>query len=134
MKHLSGETKPIRHLHLNFVYLLPFAFALCNFVSRFPRLNWNNANELCFTSLMYCFPWLKGKTVERKEGVSSIFIKKDTLEQVFSCEFCEIFKNTVLTGSGEIRDIISWLVRRRSGTFPRCPDAKFHYVRAKWPR
>ena len=25
------------------------------------------------------------------------FIKKDTLAQVFSCEFCEIFKNTFLT-------------------------------------
>ena len=24
------------------------------------------------------------------------FIKKGTLAQVFSCEFCEIFKNTVL--------------------------------------
>ena len=25
------------------------------------------------------------------------FIKKDTLAQVFSCEFCEIFKNTFFT-------------------------------------
>ena len=25
------------------------------------------------------------------------FIKKETLEQVFSCEFCEISKNTVFT-------------------------------------
>ena len=25
------------------------------------------------------------------------FIKKETLAQVFSCEFCEIFKNTVFT-------------------------------------
>ena len=25
------------------------------------------------------------------------FIKKETLTQVFSCEFCEIFKNTILT-------------------------------------
>ena len=25
------------------------------------------------------------------------FIKKDTLTQVFSCEFCKIFKNTFLT-------------------------------------
>ena len=26
-----------------------------------------------------------------------IFIKKETLAQVFSCEFCEIFKNTLFT-------------------------------------
>ena len=27
------------------------------------------------------------------------FIKKDTLTQVFSCEFCEIFKNTFSYGT-----------------------------------
>ena len=27
----------------------------------------------------------------------SLFLKKDTLAKVFSCEFCEIFKNTLLT-------------------------------------
>ena len=26
------------------------------------------------------------------------FIEKETLTQVFSCEFCEIFKNTFFTG------------------------------------
>ena len=26
------------------------------------------------------------------------FIKKETLAQVFSCEFCEIYKNTFFTG------------------------------------
>ena len=26
-------------------------------------------------------------------ALSAIFIKKETLAQVFSCEFCEIFKN-----------------------------------------
>ena len=29
-----------------------------------------------------------------KKGVTCNFIKKETLAQVFSCEFCEIFKNT----------------------------------------
>ena len=28
------------------------------------------------------------------QGSACNFIKKDTLTQVFSCEFCEIFKNT----------------------------------------
>ena len=30
-------------------------------------------------------------------GVACNFIKKETLAQVFSCEFCEIFKNIFLT-------------------------------------
>ena len=31
---------------------------------------------------------------EAKKPQTCIFIKKDTLAQVFSCEFCEISKNT----------------------------------------
>ena len=30
-------------------------------------------------------------------GAASNFIKKETLAQVFSCEFCEISKNTFFT-------------------------------------
>ena len=39
---------------------------------------------------------LQEKTRERSETVTSAckFIKKETLPQVFSCEFCEISKNT----------------------------------------
>ena len=33
---------------------------------------------------------------EAATGGACNFIKKDTLAQVFSCEFCEIFKNTFL--------------------------------------
>ena len=33
----------------------------------------------------------------RKQPEACNFIKKETLAQVFSCEFCEIFKNTFLT-------------------------------------
>ena len=39
---------------------------------------------------------LQEKTRERSEAVASAynFIKKETLPHVFSCEFCEISKNT----------------------------------------
>ena len=33
----------------------------------------------------------------RLEAESCIFIKKETLPQLYSCEFCEIFKNTFFT-------------------------------------
>ena len=33
----------------------------------------------------------------RKTSEAYNFIKKETLAQVFSCEFCEIFKNTFFT-------------------------------------
>ena len=32
------------------------------------------------------------------------FIKKETVAQVFSCEFCEIFKNTVFTKQFQVTD------------------------------
>ena len=32
-----------------------------------------------------------------KHLCQSLFIKKETLAQVFSCEFCEIYKNTFFT-------------------------------------
>ena len=32
-----------------------------------------------------------------QESEACNFIKKETLAQVFSCEFCEIFKNTFFT-------------------------------------
>ena len=40
-----------------------------------------------------------GKTEQNLRGsykFIGIFIKKETLTQMFSCEFCEIFKNTFL--------------------------------------
>ena len=33
----------------------------------------------------------------RSTEKASAFIKKETLAQVFSCEFCKIFKNTFFT-------------------------------------
>ena len=33
---------------------------------------------------------------------ASNFIEKETLAQVFSCEFCEIFKNTFVNTSGRL--------------------------------
>ena len=33
-----------------------------------------------------------------------VIIKKETLAQVFSCEFCEIFKNTFLTEHFRVTD------------------------------
>ena len=44
----------------------------------------------------------KFRKIHRKTPVSPVpqacnFIKKETLAQVFSCEFCEIFKNTIFT-------------------------------------
>ena len=35
---------------------------------------------------------------QENTGDTCNFIKKETLAQVFSCEFCEIFKNTLFTG------------------------------------
>ena len=36
------------------------------------------------------------------------FIKKETLAQVFSCEFCEIFKNTFFTEQLRMALILLW--------------------------
>ena len=36
-------------------------------------------------------------TCSRVSGLACSFIKKETLAQVFSCEFCEISKNTFFT-------------------------------------
>ena len=42
------------------------------------------------------FHKIRGKTLE-PESLSCNFIKKETLAQVFSCEFSEISKNTFFT-------------------------------------
>ena len=34
---------------------------------------------------------------DKSDGTACNFIKKETLAQVFSCEFCENFKNTFFT-------------------------------------
>ena len=39
----------------------------------------------------------KLRKVHRKTSVPESLFKNETLVQVFSCEFCEIFKNTILT-------------------------------------
>ena len=38
------------------------------------------------------------------------FIKKETLAQVFSCEFCEIFKNTFFTEHLRMTASILWIL------------------------
>ena len=40
-----------------------------------------------------------------KQQALGLFIKKETLAQVFSCELCEIFKNTFFT------EHLSWLLQ-----------------------
>ena len=63
----------------------------------------------------------------RKHPCQSLFnfIKKDTLVQVFSCEFCEIFKNTFfiehlrVTASGLVRPCLNsdlYFISKTSGT------------------
>ena len=37
---------------------------------------------------------INGWPLNKAAGATFNFIKKETLAQVFSCEFCEIFKNT----------------------------------------
>ena len=39
------------------------------------------------------------------------FITKETLAQVFSCEFCEMFKNTFFNTSGRLLLINSWHIK-----------------------
>ena len=43
---------------------------------------------LCIFELFIIFQYMKNMVFR------AVFIKKETLEQVFSCEFCEIFGNT----------------------------------------
>ena len=48
------------------------------------------------------WPWKRQRTfsfLKFSEGIEETcnFIKRDTLKQVFSCEFCPIFKNTFFT-------------------------------------
>ena len=49
------------------------------------------------------------------------FIKKETLAQVFSCEFCEIFKNTFSYRTPLVAASVSWLgnfaIRKNSTLF-----------------
>ena len=44
-----------------------------------------------------CYPEDVSKDKRKEEAEACNFIKKETLAQVFSCEFCEIFKNTFST-------------------------------------
>ena len=39
----------------------------------------------------------------------SLFLKKETLAQMFSCEFCEISKNTFFTGHLWATDSVQWI-------------------------
>ena len=39
-------------------------------------------------------------------------MKKETLAQVFSCEFCEIFKNTFFYSTHPVADFVSQTARR----------------------
>ena len=49
--------------------------------------------------LIFYILWLRKQPPEMfcKKGAACNFINKETLAQVFSCEFCEIFKNTCFT-------------------------------------
>ena len=47
-----------------------------------------------------------------KKGACT-FIKKETLEQVFSCEFCEIFKNTFSYRTPPVAVSVAYVLRDR---------------------
>ena len=51
-----------------------------------------------FTGKYLCQSLLFDKVAGLRSEVCN-FIKKDTLAQVFSCEFCEIFKNNLFYGT-----------------------------------
>ena len=57
----------------------------------FPRLILGCLN----LSILYIYnDYLSGFDYEQKQPEACNFIKKDTLAQVFSCEFCETFNST----------------------------------------
>ena len=47
-----------------------------------------------FTGKQLCQNLFVNKVVGFRPNKESLFINKETLAQVFSCEFCQIFKNT----------------------------------------
>ena len=65
--------------------------------------------------------WVEGVERSLKNSLSlplpqaCNFIKKETLAQVFSCEFCEVFKNTIFT---EHLWTIASETMNRTGGFP----------------
>ena len=54
---------------------------------------WNKSQFSALFNLLVSFQWC----TEAATTSAYNFIKKDTLAQVFSCEFCEVLKNTFST-------------------------------------
>ena len=53
----------------------------------------------CKIRVLRNFTKFTGKHLNKVAGMACNFIKKETLAQVFSCEFCEISKNTFFYGT-----------------------------------
>ena len=52
-----------------------------------------------FLMLQLCYDKNNRQTLANHRAEACIFIKKETLAQVFSCEFYEIYKNTFYYGT-----------------------------------
>ena len=53
----------------------------------------------CKMRVLRNFTEFTGKHLNKVAGMACNIIKKETLAQVFSCEFCEISKNTFFYGT-----------------------------------
>ena len=92
-----------KHIFLSNYHLSNFFWYLWRQTNRYSskKVNtWTPSGYFPFFISFFCWneinKKLQEKTRERSEAVASAwkFIKKETVPQVFSCEFCEISKNT----------------------------------------
>ena len=103
-----ADLYPISNIYLSFIFaprhssyiIFPLVYGLPEFhlwkCKMFQKRRWRKASQQCHqhrSSHRRCY-------VRESVFLSAVFstacnfIKKETLAQVFSCQFCEIFKNT----------------------------------------
>ena len=100
---------------------------------------WKHRKTFGFLMFQGGVPWKIGKKWEKQPLEACNFIITDTLAQVFSCQFCEISKNTFFTFNflelskpwRNLAKHLSWDVLQREFSVNFCIQSKYGKIRAR---
>ena len=114
---------PLKHIFWSNCHLSDFFWNLWGQTNRCSskKVNiWTLSGYFPFFISFFSWKWnkqeiFKRRTRERSEAVtsSSKFIKKETLPQVFSCEFCKISNNTFSNRTPPVAATERWKIVKR---------------------